>query len=56
MTESAGLRRHHEALGFRRRGDIAGDNPPPFNATFGPRWQASLYEAGEPVNRIEERP
>lgn len=44
MTENAGLRRYYEALGFRHQGDIGGDNPPPFNSTFRPRWQTSLYE------------
>lgn len=43
MTD-AGLRRYYEALGFCHKGDINGDNPPPFNATFRRRWQASLYE------------
>lgn len=44
MTENTGLRRYYETLGFRHQGDISGDNPPPFNAGFRPRWQSSLYE------------
>lgn len=44
MTENTGLRRYYEILGFRHQGDISGDNPPPFNATFRPRWQTSRYE------------
>ena len=44
MTENTRLRRYYEALGFCHRGDISGDNPPPFNDSFRPRWQTSLYE------------
>ena len=44
MTENAGLRGYYETLGFRHQGDIAGDNPPPFNSDFRPRWRTSLYE------------
>lgn len=44
MTENAGLRRYYESLGFQHRGDVSGDNPPPFNMTFRSRWYASQYE------------
>lgn len=44
MAENVGLRRYYEVLGFRHQGDVGGDNPPPFNSTFRPRWQTSLYE------------
>lgn len=44
MTENARLRRYYETLGFRHQGDVSGDNPLPFNASFRPRWQTSLYE------------
>lgn len=44
MTENTRLRRYYEALGFHHQGDVSGDNPPPFNASFRPRWQTSLYE------------
>lgn len=44
MTTNIGLRRYYEALGFRHQGDISGENPPPFDASFRPRWQTSLYE------------
>lgn len=43
MTENLRLRRYYEALGFRHRGDIDGENPPPFTS-FRPRWRTSLYE------------
>jgi GNAT superfamily N-acetyltransferase len=44
ITENAGLRRYYESLGFRHRGDVSGENPPPFNVTFHSRWYASQYE------------
>jgi ribosomal protein S18 acetylase RimI-like enzyme len=49
IKENAGLRRYYESLGFRHRGDVSGDNPPPFNVTLRPRWHASQYE--KPVPR-----
>ena len=44
LMENTTLASLYETLGFHHQGDVSGDNPPPFNASFRPRWQTRLYE------------
>lgn len=44
LTENTRLRRYYERLGFEHLDDIEGENPPPFDTTFRPRWRSSRYQ------------